>query len=166
MAVPARLLDVSSLERKVSLPIVIELPEAPSVRVVAELAAWTEGLLVKVVAPVAVVAASRSIVEGCRRMAVLTGRCSVETQEGEPCEVVIEEDTCAPARFLMALPTLLALLSLVNVILQVARLTVGAELRLADGAGVASDTRNLLVQSPQGEIGSVVIEPEPLPAIW
>ena len=144
----------------------IELPEVPSVRVVADLAAWTECPLVKVIVPVAVVAARGSIMEGRRCMAVFTGRCGVETQEGELGEIVIEEDTCAPTRFLMALRAFLALLSLVDVILQVARLTVRTELRLADRAGVASGTRNLLVQSPQRKIGCVVIEPEPVPAVW
>lgn len=71
---------VDTFQREVRLLGVIEPPEVPAVRVVAELTPGTEGAMVKVIAAVTGAAVLVRIVEGCCLVALFTGDRGVETE--------------------------------------------------------------------------------------
>jgi hypothetical protein len=78
---------------------------------------------------------------------------------------MIEEDTVRPACFPVTLRTVLALLSLVHVVLQMARSTRPGEFRASEGVGVAAGAGDLIVDPLEGEIGLIVIKREAIPGL-
>ena len=78
---------------------------------------------------------------------------------------MIEEDTVRPACFPVTLRTVLALLSLVHVVLQMARSTRPGELGASEGIGVAASAGDLIVDPLEGEIGLIVIKREAIPGL-
>jgi hypothetical protein len=80
VTIAASSLGVDAFQREVRLLGVIEPPEVPAVRVVAELTPGTEGAMVKVVAAVAGATVFVRIVESRRLVAVFTGDRGVETE--------------------------------------------------------------------------------------
>ncbi len=78
---------------------------------------------------------------------------------------MIKEDTVRPACLPVTLRTVLALLSLVHVVLQMARSTRPGELGASEGFGVAAGAGDLIVDPLEGEIGLIVIKREAIPGL-
>ena len=108
---------VRSVERKVGLRVVVKLPEAPRVRVVALSALFAEPSLVCIVAFVAGPATERRILECGGEMTRLARCCGVLPDKGKARQVVFEGDVVTPALFVMTGVTLFPLLPGMDIVI-------------------------------------------------
>lgn len=157
MTVTATQVAVCAQQFEVGLFAVIEDPHRPAVGVVAVLALNSQRCLVFIVVPVAAHALQFGILESGRQMAFFTGHRGVQAKQGEAGQVVIENNTVAPAGHLMAALTLLAFLSLVNIIRLVAAETGGREVFIVNVAAMTGVAQQLLMLALQWKPGVVLV---------
>ena len=149
---------MGTFETEVGGLVVIELPERPTIRVMAACAIIAERLLVHVVLAVAVIAACGDILESRGGLTLFAGRSGMQANQREVRQIMIEYHLVTPAAFAVAARTILALLTAMDIVGAVTVDAAGLQFvrEIAPMTGVAQD---LLVLAAQREIGlTVVIE--------
>ena len=157
MTVTAMQVAVCAQQFEVGLFAVIENPHRPAVGVMAILALSAQRRLVFIVVSMATDALQFGILESGRQMAFFAGHRGVQAKQGEAGQVVIENNTVAPAGHLMAALTLLAFLSLVNIIRLVAAETGGRQVFSVNVAAMTGVAQQLLMLALQWKPGVVLV---------
>ena len=157
MTVTATQVAVCTQQLEVGLFAVIEDPHRPAVGVVAVLALSSQCCLVFIVVSMAADALQLGILEGGRQMAFFAGHRGVQAKQGEAGQVMIENNTVAPAGHLMAALTLLAFLSVVNIIRLVAAETGDRQVFIVNVAAMAGVAQQLLMLALQWKVGVVLV---------
>ena len=157
MTVTAMQVAVCAQQFEVGLFAVIENPHRPAVGVMAILALSAQRRLVFIVVSMATDALQFGILESGRQMAFFAGHRGVQAKQGEAGQVVIENNTVAPAGHLMAALTLLAFLSLVNIIRLVAAETGGRQIFIVNVAAMTGVAQQLLMLALQWKPGVMLV---------
>lgn len=110
---------MGSIQHKISLGIVVVLPEVPTVGVVAESAPCAEALLMVILGFVAAQAVHWGVLVGCTQVTLFAGSDCVQSDEGEPNQIVVKKEFFSPAEVRVALITSPTLLPPVDIILPV-----------------------------------------------
>ena len=140
MARLARDTRVGAVETERRPRVVVELPCAPSARVVAIAAACSQPAPVRVDLGVTREAVAARVLEELGCVAALAGHCGVLTEEREAGEIVVEEDLARPTARVMARFAACPLLPMVGIVVAVAAVTGDVEMlgvehpSVADGA--------------------------------
>lgn len=149
----ARGIGVRPGQRKIRLPVVIELPCPPVHRVVARCAVIAITVRMRIVCGVAIDAGVRCIPERVRLMTGVAGGIDVLAEQRKTGQVVIEEDIALPGRVVVAVLAGDAQLTLVRVFLGMAIAAARRECDLEnrfDMTGFAGDGRMRAVQGVHG----------------
>jgi hypothetical protein len=155
---------VPTLQREARLVVVIESPEPPSVRIVAETAASPEPLLVDVGRSVTFVARLRRILEPRDGMALLTGNEAVKTEQWKSRQLVVEGDLTGPASRAVTIVAGRSLLTAVHIVGFMARKTALRKSLLSELPDVAGAAGDAGVRAFQRKLRVArVIEAGPLP---
>ncbi len=132
--------------------VVVETPELPTVRVVAGPASTTEAALVDIVVCMAGIARMRRVLEHHRLVAFLARYDSVQAEKRETRQLVIESHLGRPARRIVARPAALALLFSMDVVRQMAAVTIAGKLFLAQHSTMAAAACHIVVRAGEGEL--------------
>lgn len=124
--------QMSTLQRKVCLPVVVELPLQPVHRVVAQGAVFREATRMRVAVVMAFGTLRRCIAKNVGLVARVALFVRVCAEQWKPRQAVIEEDLVGPRVFVMAVEAGRALGTLVRVVFLVAREAVGLRFDLED----------------------------------
>lgn len=158
-------LHMRAIERKIGLSAVVEPPEVPPVRVVAQTAPGAEPAAMFVVLRVAISTGQGGALERRRGVALLADGDGMLADQREPGQIMVEENLDQPAPFVMATGAFRAFLALVSVILSVAIDARGAEFLFLELTLMARGAVELGVLVAKRELGVlVVIESDLLPA--
>lgn len=150
--------DMGAIEAIVGLNVVIEPPEGPAIRVMAQLAVGTQTAFVSVFGLVAAPAFQGRVSVLGRQVACLAGRRGMQPDQREARKVMIEKDFCAPVRLVMAAFATRPLLASVHVVLLVAGGTRRSQLFLLwVRSPVAGPACEFPMPLPQGEPGVLVV---------
>ena len=155
---------VRAVQYVISLPVMVEHPQGPPVRVVALSATRPQTLAVLVVTFVAIDTRGRRIfISGCN-VALFARRHRVQPDQRECRNVVFEEYLGTPRLLVVAPSALLTLLALVDIVLLVAAVTICTDLRARSLGRMTALTEHLDMGSTQGELRvPIVIEADLVP---
>lgn len=140
-----------TIEFESGLGIVVKTPDQPAVRCMALLAILAEFATMRVIGFVAVIATGSRILVNGTQMTLFTGYNGMQADQGKLCDVVFEAHLGAPAGFVVAARTVLALLSLVHIIDLVTGQAIGGQPGVVNMLLVAGGTADVLVFAPESE---------------
>lgn len=149
MAVATEEPHVGAVERESGSCLVVEVPELPAVRVVTVVALRSEASAMHIHGCMTRRTVERGVLECLRDVAFLACDERVRSDQGQPCEIVIEEYVTVPAALVMALLAGRSLLALVDVVRLVTCLAARIEPALAVLFSMAVVTRDLLMLAAQ-----------------
>ena len=135
---------------------VVEPPKRPAVGIMALLARGAEPSIVMGVL-MTCIAGSRGALELLRQMTALARDSGVKTYQGKTGQVVIEVNSFTPALLVVTALAARAELTLMRIVLLVARDAVGLQFVGVEVAGVASAAEHLAVLSAQWKLGCLVV---------
>ncbi len=150
-------IPMGAFERKRRLSIVIEAPEQPAVRIVAECAIASETTVVRIVRRVAGVAGTGSLREHGRQMAFFAGGRPVHAEQRKIGEIVVVIYSVVPAAFMMTSGTVAAQLTGVGIHARVTSNAVANQPLLGDGPAMTGFAGDVRVFSTQRELGRLVV---------
>ncbi len=107
---------VGPMQGEVGLGIVVEVPDRPTVRIVAAGTGLGQALFVLVIRPMAGSTIGFGVRIGMRRMAFLAGDGGVEAQQWEVRQIVVESNRLGPGVLIVAYRARLALLAAVHIV--------------------------------------------------
>lgn len=157
VAILARQILVSAVQRKLGLPVMIEQPQAPTVGVVALLADKAEAPLMGIVLLVASIAGQFRILEFRGGVALRARNDRMQADEGKLGHVVAEGDLAFPGFLGVTLFAALPFLFLVGVVFLVAGDAFRFQLFLIKNILVTGVAFDLLVCTAQGIFGVLVV---------
>lgn len=157
MAVVAGDGDMSALEQKVGLLVVIERPYIPADRVVAGVAAVKEVAAMRVVLSVTGSATAFCIGESLGGVAILTFILFVHAVQRESCQVVVEKYRVLPVDLGVTALALHARSALMWIVVQVASVTGGREFDFEYRLEMAINASDFLVPAKQPVVGMLVM---------
>jgi hypothetical protein len=136
---------VAAVQSEIGPFVVVKGPQPPTIGVVALLAMYPQGSVVAVVVLVAApTGLCRALIRRCD-MALFTGCCRVQADEGEVRQVVVEQHAVPPATLVVAGSAPLTQLAGVSVVGAVAAMTVAPQAIVPEITSMASGTRDAFV---------------------
>ena len=138
-------------QREAGLPIMIEAPKGPTVRVMATIASLPQRQLMERIL-VAVRACRRRLAIGIGAMALFTWHGRVKSDQGKICNVVIERYLSTPARLIVASLTVLPELTFVGIVRPMTSIASRRQLILIEVAGMTTLTFYARVRSPEWKL--------------
>jgi hypothetical protein len=148
---------VRAVQHVIGLPVMVEYPQGPPVRVVALSATRAQALAVLVVTFMAIDTRRRRIFVSGGNVALFTRRYRVQPDQRECRNVVLEEYLRTPRPLVVAATALLTLLTLVDIVLLVAAVAICIEFRARLLGGVTALTERLGVGPAQGELRVLIV---------
>ena len=157
MTIPAAQPLMRTGQRKMGLGCVVELPIAPTVRVVAGNALFAQVLLVHVLGTVTTDAFVGRLAECPRRMAFLAGNADMQADQRKTGEVMVELHLVSPASLVVAMLAVAAERTLVHVVNGMAAGAFLRQLLLLEDARVAGMAIERCMCATKGKLCALLV---------